>query len=107
MVLQDIHTQIFAEGFRDKIFDTETFAALGRALGDKSFDIRIKVVELFTVAMAQGALHCSCRIFIPKYFQRVFGTRYFTLRPLLHLDMHYVMNLLTSESRWSNFSLLR
>jgi HEAT repeat protein len=45
---QDIHTEIFAEGFRDKIFDTETIAALGRALGDE-FLVRSSAVDI---------LHC-------------------------------------------------
>jgi hypothetical protein len=85
---QDIHTEIFAEGIRDKIFDTETVATLGHALGDESDGIRISAVKIFTAAMAQGVLCCFHRIFILKYSQRAFGTRYLTLRPLLHLDMH-------------------
>jgi hypothetical protein len=49
---------IFVEDFRDRIFDTEIIAALGRALKDESSDVRSSVVKIFTVAMAQGALHC-------------------------------------------------
>jgi hypothetical protein len=85
---QDIHTEIFAEGIWDKIFHTETVATLGRALGDRDYNVRISVVEFFTAAIAQGELGCSHRIFILKYLQRAFGTRYFTLRLLPHLDVH-------------------
>jgi hypothetical protein len=85
---QDIHTEIFAEGIWDKIFHTETVATLGCALGDEFSHVRGSVVEFFTAAIAQGELGCSHRIFILKYLQRAFGTRYFTLRLLPHLDVH-------------------
>jgi hypothetical protein len=51
-------------------------------------DVRSSVVKFFTAAIAQGALHCFHRIFILKYLQRAFGTRYLTLRPSPYLDMH-------------------
>jgi hypothetical protein len=79
---------MFAGGFRDKIFDTNTVATLGRALGDGDSNVRSSVVKFFTAAIAQGELGCSHRIFILKYLQRAFGTRYFTLRLLPHLDVH-------------------
>ena len=90
MFLQDIHTEIFAEGFRDKIFDTETIAAFIHALHDRGPDVRRSAVELLTAAMAQGGAHCFYRIFILNYWQRTltFGTRYLTLRPFLRLDVH-------------------
>jgi hypothetical protein len=64
-------TKIFAEGIWDKIFDTETIAALGRALqgalGDESFGVRRSAVKILTAAMAQGVLCCFHRIFKLKY----------------------------------------
>jgi len=53
--------------FRDKIFDTEIVAALGRALCHKEFNIRSNAVEILTAALAQGALRCFYGIFMPKY----------------------------------------
>ena len=106
LFLQDIHTEIFAEGFRDKLFDTEAVAAFIRALRDKDPYVRCSAVELFTAAMAQGGAHCFYRIFILKYLQRAFGTSYLTLRPLPHLSVHYMMKMMTSEAARSNFSLL-
>ena len=76
---------MFAEGFRDKIFDHEAVAALGRALANTS---SVGAVKFFITAIAQGVLHCFRGIPIPKCFQRVFGTRYLTRRPSLHLDVH-------------------
>ena len=56
-----------AEGFRDKIFDTEIIAALVRPLLDDNYsDVGISVVEVFTAAIAQGALSCFHGIFILK-----------------------------------------
>jgi hypothetical protein len=52
----DTHTEIIAEGFRDKIFDIEIIAALGRALSDTNLSVTNSVVEFFTSAMTQGAL---------------------------------------------------
>jgi len=70
---------IFAEGFRDKIFDTETIAALlGRALRDNVDDVRTSVVKSFTAAMAQGAPHCFHATFVLKISQLHFDTRYLT-----------------------------
>jgi len=78
----------YAEGFRDKIFDTEIVAALGRALGDKESNVRRSAVEIFTYAVAQGALSYFYRIFILKYLQRGFETRCLILRLSPHLYMH-------------------
>ena len=108
MFLQDIHTEIFVEGFRDKLFDTETIAAFIRALRDEyaTDDVRSSTIKLFTAAMAQGEAHCFYRIFILKYSQRAFETRYLTLRPLPHLSMHYMIEVPMSDAARSNFSLL-
>jgi hypothetical protein len=65
LFFQECHTE-FAEGIWDKIFDTETVAALGHALGDEDNDVRWSVVNFFTAAMAQGVLHRFHRIFIWK-----------------------------------------
>jgi len=46
------------------------------------------VVEMFTAAVAHGALHYFYGIFVPTYLQRGFGTRYLILRLSTHLDMH-------------------
>ena len=106
--MRDIHTEIFADDLRDKIFDTDLVAALGRALTDRrQWQLRHSVVEFFTAAIAQGALHCFCVIRIPKYSQMVFGTRYLTLTSSLHLDVHSVIQILVSEAAQSKFSLLR
>ena len=80
---------MFPEGLWDKIFDTETVAALGRALGDEGSNIRASMVKFYTqaAAMAQGALHYFCGTLIPKYLQAIFGTRYLSLGRSLHLDM--------------------
>ena len=55
---QDIHTDIVAEGFRDRAFDAETVTALVRALGDEDFHVRGGVVNIFIATIAQGALSC-------------------------------------------------
>jgi hypothetical protein len=83
----NIDPEIFAEGFRDKIFDTEIVAALGRVLGDTHPGARSTVVDFFTVAMAQGTLHFFYGIFMLKYSQRAFRTRYLILRPSPYLDV--------------------
>jgi hypothetical protein len=88
LFLEDIHTGIFAEGFRDKIFDTEVVAVLGRALSDENNSLRQSTIRFFTVAMAQGALCCFHGILIPQYSQRAFGTRCLTLRSSPHLDVY-------------------
>ena len=59
----DIYNEIFAEGFRDKIFDTELVAALGSALGDKDSDVRSSAVEILTAVIAEGALQINA--FLP------------------------------------------
>ena len=86
--LHCFHTEIFVEGFRDKVFDTEIVVALGQALDDTSSIVRSKAVEMFTAAMAQGALRCFCGIFIPQYLQRTFGPTYLILGSLPQLDVH-------------------
>ena len=63
-----IVTEIFPEGFRDKIFDTKIVAALVRALGNSHSDVSVfggpelnpgsGALEFFTAAVAQGALLC-------------------------------------------------
>jgi hypothetical protein len=80
LFLQDIHiyTKIFAEGLRDKIFDTEIVAALGRALGDTVLNVRRSTANFFTAAVAQGALPSFHRTFILKSSQLDFDTRYLT-----------------------------
>jgi len=80
--------QKFVEGFRDKIFDTEMVVALGRALGDTSSIVRSKAVEMFTAAMAQGALRCFCGIFILQHLQRTVGPTYLILGSSPQLDVH-------------------
>ena len=106
MFLQDIHTEIVAEGFRDKLFDTETVAAFIRAIRDKDPYVRCSAVKLFTAAMAQGEAHCFYRIFILKYSQRAFETRYLKLRQLPLISMHYMIEVPMSDAARSNFSLL-
>jgi hypothetical protein len=54
----DIDTEIFPDGFRDKIFDTETVATIGRALEGSDKSTRQSAVKFFTAAAAQGALLC-------------------------------------------------
>jgi hypothetical protein len=95
--VRDFHTEIFADGFRDKIFDTEFVAALGRALGDKYSNMRSSAIDIFTAAIAQGSLSSVCGVFIVlKYFQRAFGTKYLILRLSPHLYVHCVMRIPTS-----------
>ena len=83
-----MHTEIFSVGFQGKIFDTKIVAALARALDDEYDRVRTSTVEFFTTVMAQGVLHGFYGIFTPKYSQGGFGTRYFRLRSLLHLNVH-------------------
>jgi len=75
---RDIHTEIFAEGFWDKIFDAEIIATLGRALGDTDSNVRSSAVKFFTAATAQGALRCFHATFILKSSQLDFDARYLT-----------------------------
>ena len=63
----NVHTDIFADGFRGKIFNTEIVAALGHALSNDTSYLRSSVVEFFTAAVAQGALRLLYGILIPKY----------------------------------------
>ena len=60
--------EIFAEGFRDKIFDTEMVAALGRALRDEDYDTRSSAVEIIIAAIAQGAPPSFARDVQPEIF---------------------------------------
>jgi hypothetical protein len=106
--MEDIHTEIFAEGIRDKIFDTETIAALGHALvGHEDNDVR-SVVKFFTAAIAQGALHCFHRIFILKYLQRAFRDKIFDTETIATLGRALGDEDSTSisEAVWSSSSLL-
>ena len=75
---QDIYTDLFSEGFCDKVFSTDIVTALGYALGDKDDSIRSSAVNFFTTAIAQG-VHCHLYgIIILKYLQRTFETGYLT-----------------------------
>jgi hypothetical protein len=67
LFLGDILTKIYAEGFRDRIFDTEIITALGHTLGNKDHFIRSSAVKFFIAATAQGALCSFHEISIPKY----------------------------------------
>ena len=78
-----IHSKMFAEGVRDKIFDTKTVAALRFALVDE--DSVVEAVKFFIAAIAQGVVHCFRGIFLLKCLQRAFGTRYSTSRPSMYL----------------------
>ena len=83
----DIHTDIFAEGFRDKIFDTKIVNMLGHALSNENHtETSSTVVTIFTAALAQGVAHCFQKILMLTYSQRGFGTSYLILRLSLHLD---------------------
>ena len=64
------------------------------------------MAKIFTAAMVQGMLRSFSRIFLQKYSQRVCGTGCLTLRPSLHLEVHYVIKIPMSEAAQSNFSLL-
>ena len=88
MFSRNIHTEIVIEGFRDKIFNTEIVTLLVTALGDKDSNVRISMVEIFTAAIAQGSLRCFHGIFVLKQLQMIFGTKYLTLKSMLHLYVH-------------------
>jgi hypothetical protein len=49
-----LHTKIFAEGIRHKIFDTAIVPAIGREL---DINVRHSVLEIFIATVAQGAIH--------------------------------------------------
>ena len=103
--MRDFHTEIFADGLRDKIFDTEFVAALGRALGDKDSNMRSSAVDIFRAAIAQGSFSSVCGVFrVLKYFQRAFGTKYLILRLSLHLYVPCVMRIPTSGGVHLNYS---
>lgn len=61
-----------AEDIRDKIFDVQIIAALGRALSEADSEIKSSIAQILTVAIAHGALRRSRGIFMLKYSQRVF-----------------------------------
>ena len=86
--MQDFNTQIFSDGFRDKIFDMEFITVLGHALDDKNSNMRNSAVDIFIAAIAQGTLSLFFMILILKYLQMAFRTRYLTENLLLHLDRH-------------------
>ena len=94
--MRDFHTEIFADGFRDKKFDTQFVAALGRALGDKDSNMRSSAVDIFRAAIAQGSFSSVCGVFILKYLQMAFGTKYLILKLSPHLYVHCVMSISTS-----------
>jgi len=74
----------------------EFMAALGHALGDNNPHVRMCVVEIFITSIAQGVLSSIVNVFALKYLQMACGTRYFILRLLPHLDMHWAMKIPTS-----------
>ena len=106
--LCNVHTQIFAEGFQDKILDTAMLTTLGCALSNQTSFLRLSAFGFFAEAVAQGALQCFYEIFIPKYSQRGSGTKYLILKLSLHLDVHSSMKpqAPTPECGQSSFSLL-
>jgi len=95
---RDVHTEIFAEAVRDKIIDTEIIAALGRAISDTTPPISYRSIKFFTAAAAKGVLHSFSGIFIPKYSQRGFGTRYLILKSSLHLYVHSAVKTTSVQS---------
>jgi len=103
IVLWNIHTEIFAEGVRHKIFDNGIVPAMRRELVDLNF-IRCSAVQFFIAAVAHGALSCFHGIFILKYWQRAFGLTYLILRSSPQLYMHY--NTPGSDVAQLNFLLL-
>ena len=100
-----IHTEICAEGIRDNKVGTEIVAALRRALFDEN-SRSLFTFKIFTFAIAQGALRRFHRLFILKFLQRAFATRYLTPWWSLHLNVHWVIKISTSEAAHSNSSLL-
>jgi len=104
---QGVNTEIFADGFQDKIFDKEIVAALGCTLSDKNDLVRRITVRIFTAAIAQGRLTSVFGVFILKFFQRAFGTKYLILRLSPHLEVHCVMRIPTSGCVQWNYLQLR
>jgi len=101
-----LYQKLFAEGFRDKVFNTEIVAQLGHALHHKDFNIRSCAIKILTAALDQGVFCCFYGIFILNYSQMGFGTRFLIQRLLLHWDMHYVIKISISEALWSKSSLM-
>jgi hypothetical protein len=87
---------MFADSFGDAIFDMEFVAALEHALGDNNPHVRKCAVEIFTTSIAQGALSSIVSVVVLKYLQMACGTRYFILRLLPHLDVHWAIRIPTS-----------
>jgi hypothetical protein len=94
--LQGVNTEIFADDFLDRIFDTEIVAGLGHTLDYNDYNVRKCAVEIFTTSIAQGALSSIVSVVVLKYLQMACGTRYFILRLLPHLDVHWAMKIPTS-----------
>ena len=96
--LQGVLAEIFVDGLRDKIFDTEIVAALRCALSDVDPHVRQLTVEFFIAVIAQGALSLFCGPFILKYLQTAFVRRYLTRSSSSHLDVRGVIMIATSEA---------
>ena len=77
---------MFAEGFRDKIFDTMTAAAFESALAYNTSVVG--AVKFFITAITQGVLRCFRGTYILIYLQRAVGTKYLSPGPSLHLEVH-------------------
>ena len=99
--LQGVLAEIFADGLRDKIFDTEIVVALRCALSDVDSRVRWLTVKFFIAAIAQGALSLFCRPFISKYLQMAFMRRYLTHSLSSHLDVQGVVMIPMSEAACS------
>ena len=69
-----IQTEIFADDFRAKKFETGTVTRSVRVIGDRVSVLESEMVKFFIAAIAQGALRCFHGIFILKCLQRAFGT---------------------------------
>jgi hypothetical protein len=92
---------------RDRMVDAEFVTELRRALGDKESYVRSSAIEIFTAAIAQRAPTSVFRVFILKYLQTVFGTRYLLLRSSMNSDVHWVITIPTSDAGRSKYSELR
>jgi len=99
--LQGVLAEIFADGLRDKIFDTEIVAALRCALSDVDSHVRLCTVKFFIAAIAQGVLSLFCGLLLLKYLQTAFVRRYSTCSLSSHLDVRGVIMIPTSEAACS------
>jgi len=95
LILWDIHTEINGEGLRDRMFEMEFVAILRCALDKKAY-VRSSAITILTAAIAHSATTSVCGVFILKYLQMAFGTRYSILRLSPHLYIHCMMNVLIS-----------